>query len=146
MPKDTIEIRGIDFRHPMAAVEFLAEVEKKWEEGYRVFNDGTLKGSAQIIPYPFCKMVKGEDDVVEEKPETPEPEVTKQEDRPSEDSESEKEEGKTNEDDKSPLDMIEAATKKNELLDIASALKIEVPEDMKYPKQIKQFLLNSVSE
>lgn len=125
MSKKIIETK-LDCRHPQSATEFLKAFQQAVIDGYRLHEGALISDCPKFVPYPFVVMYEEGAEVTQEPSPVKKPESTKV----------------TINVTSEILDKLEEATKKKELQEIAVLMGVELGEDMKFPKQIKQHLLN----
>ena len=116
-----IVLKGYSQTHWASATKFLNDFAELVKQGYVLHpKPASVRHHATFIGFPMCVMVTQEyaDEIM----------------------------GNVGvvEKDLTPLKRVEQASKKDELLALASELSIEVPEDKKVPKAIKQFLIDSI--
>ena len=113
-----IQIKSINSRHPMAAIEFLKEFQDKVKEGYVVDLDVTNRMAPRFYPYAFVQM-RLEEFVTEEVMEDSKPE-------------------------EGTKGHLEILSKKDDMVKFAELVGVEIPEDKKQASAIKKYLMETL--
>ena len=139
LSQDKIRVEGKSVTHHRTAITFLQDVQDLIKEGYEVYDSRLRKDGASFAGVrPFCTMIRSE--------------ALQAEATPIETKEALKEEEGTveapTEADVTPVEdaedtpSLESLTTKKQLLEYTESKGLEIPEDKKVPKAIKQWLLN----